>query len=93
MVKWKGYPDTDNMWVDKDDVFADDKVWEFKQSNPEAGMHLRAVQFTTIPHSTLASSSSSSASYFAPHIQSMSSNGPTSPEYSPSIESVAPAIE
>ena len=26
LVKWKGYPDSDNMWVDKDDVFADDKL-------------------------------------------------------------------
>ena len=26
LVKWKGYPDSDNMWVDKNDVFADDKV-------------------------------------------------------------------
>jgi hypothetical protein len=34
LVKWEGYPDSDNMWVDKDDVFADDKVQEFKASNP-----------------------------------------------------------
>jgi hypothetical protein len=26
LVKWEGYPDAENMWVDKDDVFADDKV-------------------------------------------------------------------
>jgi hypothetical protein len=30
----KGYPDADNMWVDKDDVFAEDKVWEFKAFKP-----------------------------------------------------------
>jgi hypothetical protein len=30
LIKWEGYPDSDNMWVDKDDVFADDKVREFK---------------------------------------------------------------
>jgi hypothetical protein len=34
LVKWEGYPDSDNMWVDKDDIFADDKVREFKASNP-----------------------------------------------------------
>ena len=39
LVKWKGYPDSDNMWVNKDDVFADDKVQAFKESNPEARTH------------------------------------------------------
>jgi hypothetical protein len=34
LVKWKGYPDSDNMWVDKDDVFADDKVRSFKGTEP-----------------------------------------------------------
>jgi hypothetical protein len=29
------------MWVDKDDVFAEDKVREFKASNPEAETHIR----------------------------------------------------
>ena len=74
LVKWKGYPDSDNMWVDKDDVFADDKVRTFKESNPEARTHLRATQSALTPHFPLASSRSSSTSYFAPHIQSMSSN-------------------
>jgi hypothetical protein len=41
LVKWEGYPDLDNMWVDKDDVFAEDKVREFKASNPEAETHIR----------------------------------------------------
>jgi hypothetical protein len=41
LVKWEGYPDADNMWVDKDDVFADDKVREFKNSNPNATTHIR----------------------------------------------------
>jgi hypothetical protein len=38
-----GYPDSDNMWVDKDDVFADDKVQEFKTSNPESETHIRSI--------------------------------------------------
>jgi hypothetical protein len=42
LVKWEGYPDSDNMWVDKDDVFAEDKIWEFKSSNPEAETHIRS---------------------------------------------------
>ena len=83
LVKWKGYPDSDNMWVNKDDVFADNKVWTFKESNPEARTHLRATQSTITPHSPLASSRSSSASYFTPHMQFMSSNGHSDLHYKP----------
>jgi hypothetical protein len=50
LVKWEGYPDADNMWVDKDDVFADDKVWEFKASNPDSATHIRSVSFTKSPY-------------------------------------------
>jgi hypothetical protein len=50
LVKWEGYPDSDNMWVDKDDVSADDKIWEFKTSNPEAEVHLRQAQVITMPY-------------------------------------------
>ena len=90
LVKWKGYPDSDNMWVDKDDVFADDKVRAFKDLNPDARTHIRATRMDEEPHSPLASSSSSSTSYFAPHILSMSSNE-SNHEHSPSIGSVAPS--
>ena len=75
LVKWKGYPDSDNMWVNKDDVFADNKVWTFKESNPEARTHLRTIQSMTMPHPTLASSRASSTSYYTPCILSMSSDG------------------
>jgi hypothetical protein len=44
LVKWAGYPDSDNMWVDKDDVFAEDKVREFKRRNPAAKTHIRGDQ-------------------------------------------------
>ena len=30
LVKWKGYPDSENQWVDKNDVFADEAVRKFK---------------------------------------------------------------
>jgi hypothetical protein len=53
LVKWEGYPDAENMWVDKDDVFADDKVWEFKASNPDAATHIRGTSFAKSPHSPL----------------------------------------
>jgi hypothetical protein len=52
LVKWEGYPDLDNMWVDKDDVFADDKVWEFKALNPESEMHIRSTSSAKSPHSS-----------------------------------------
>ena len=89
LVKWKGYPDSDNMWVDKDDVFVDDKVRAFKDLNPDARTHIRMVRVDEEPHSPLASSRSSSTSYFAPHILSMSSNV-SNTEHSPSLGSVAP---
>jgi hypothetical protein len=50
LVKWEGYPDADNMWVDKDDVFADDKIREFKNSNPESETHIRNTLFAKYPH-------------------------------------------
>jgi hypothetical protein len=50
LVKWEGYPDADNMWVDKDDVFADDKVREFKNSNPDTATHIRSTSFAKSPY-------------------------------------------
>jgi hypothetical protein len=50
LVKWEGYPDSDNMWVDKDDVFADDKVREFKTSNPAKETHIRSISSTKSPY-------------------------------------------
>jgi hypothetical protein len=50
LVKWEGYPDADNMWVDKDDIFADDKVREFKNSNPDAATHIRSTSFAKSPY-------------------------------------------
>ena len=65
------------MWVDKDDVFADDKVREFKSSHPDARTHIRRLWKDGIPQFTLSpSTSSSSSSYFAPHVLPMS-NGST----------------
>jgi hypothetical protein len=50
LVKWEGYPDLDNMWVDKEDVSADDKIREFQISNPKSETHLRQAHVITIPH-------------------------------------------
>jgi hypothetical protein len=57
LVKWDGYPDSDNMWVDKDDVFADDKVREFKQSNPDKRTHIRTLRYVDSPHPSLPTTS------------------------------------
>jgi hypothetical protein len=50
LVKWEGYPDSDNMWVDKDDVFADDKVREFKALNPAKETHIRSLSSAKSPY-------------------------------------------
>jgi hypothetical protein len=50
LVKWEGYPDSDNMWVDKDDIFADDKVWDFQKSNPAKETHIRSLSSTKLPY-------------------------------------------
>ena len=43
LVKWKGYPDSDNQWISKDDVFVDNVIREFKTSNPNQEVHIRQV--------------------------------------------------
>jgi hypothetical protein len=50
LVKWEGYPNSDNMWVDKDNIFADNKVWEFKSSNPAKEIHIRRAFSPIGPH-------------------------------------------
>jgi hypothetical protein len=38
------------MWVDKDDVFAEDKIREFKHSNPESETHIRNTSSAKCPY-------------------------------------------
>jgi hypothetical protein len=38
------------MWIDKDDIFADDKVREFKLSNPDAETHIRSTLTAKSPY-------------------------------------------
>jgi hypothetical protein len=40
------------MWVDKDDVFTDNKIQEFKASNPESETHIRSASSAKSPHSS-----------------------------------------
>jgi hypothetical protein len=53
LVKWKGYPDSDNQWINKEDVFTDNAIREFKNSNPDQETHIRRVNIDSpYPHSS-----------------------------------------
>ena len=41
LVKWKGYPDSENQWVDWDDLHADEALVDFKRKNPDAVLHIK----------------------------------------------------
>ena len=50
LVKWMGYPDSDNQWEDWDQLTADNAIREFKCTNPESEIHLKAgrIDCTTL---------------------------------------------
>jgi hypothetical protein len=56
LVKWKGYTDSDNEWVNWDDMHADEALNEFRQRQPQAPTHIRRavdeVESTTHQMST-----------------------------------------
>ena len=41
LVKWVGYPDSDNQWLDAEQLTADEAIREFKQRHPHAATHIR----------------------------------------------------
>src|SRR6266702_4230528 len=41
LIKWKGYPDSDNEWVDKRDIHAPEAIREFENRNPTTKTHIR----------------------------------------------------
>jgi hypothetical protein len=43
LIKWKGYPDSENQWVNWDDVNAPELLAEFKERNPNALSHIRGT--------------------------------------------------
>jgi hypothetical protein len=48
LVKWKGYPDSDNEWVNWDDMNADKALEDFRKQNPRAITHIRWVQSAAV---------------------------------------------
>ena len=44
LVKWLGYPSSDNQWEDADKVHADELIELFQQHHPSKETHLRRVQ-------------------------------------------------
>ena len=45
LVKWRGYPDSENQWVDSTDIFADKAIREFQNSNPTLPTHKSKRKF------------------------------------------------
>jgi hypothetical protein len=44
LVKWKGYPDSDNEWVNWDDMHAEEALEDFRKQNPRVITHIRGTQ-------------------------------------------------
>jgi hypothetical protein len=46
LVKWKGYPDSDNEWVNWEDMNVEQALEDFRKQNPRAITHIRTTQST-----------------------------------------------
>jgi hypothetical protein len=52
LIAWKGYPDSDNQWVNWDDTEgAQEAIREFKRSNPDRETHIKASDDSSCPSS------------------------------------------
>ena len=47
LVKWKGYPESNNQWVNWDNMFADEALQEYRQQYPTAITHIKKASTTT----------------------------------------------
>jgi hypothetical protein len=67
LIAWKGYPDSDNQWVNWDDMEgAHEAIREFKHLNPDRETHIKAsVESPCSPSPTRISSMSTSPSLTA----------------------------
>jgi len=55
LIKWKGYPDSDNEWVNHKDIHAPDAIQEFKNSKTAPGEHIRGGMMGEYPITPLTS--------------------------------------
>jgi hypothetical protein len=53
LVKWKGYPYSDNKWVNWNDMHADEALEEFRRCNPSPVTHKTTIRATTSRSSPL----------------------------------------
>src|SRR5258708_4554874 len=49
LIKWKGYPDSENQWVNQRDVFAEEAVAEYEASKSEPKTYIRSIRTTGTP--------------------------------------------
>src|SRR5260370_37890467 len=49
LIKWKGYADLENQWVNQSDVFTEEAIAEFQASNSAAKMYIRSMRTEESP--------------------------------------------
>jgi hypothetical protein len=65
LVKWVGYPDSDNQWVNWDDAMGTkDVIREFKRTNSNREVHIKASHTSEQSSSVLRPSLMSTSSYY-----------------------------
>jgi hypothetical protein len=74
------------MRVDKDDVFTDDKVWEFKQLNLNKNTHIRTISYVDSLHPSAITGSHQLQQHT---LRYMSSNGGSDLAYEPTAGAYA----
>jgi len=79
LVKWKGYPDSDNEWVGHKDVHAPEAIREFENSQTAPKAHIRTGTLGKYPIAT-------SPSYQPNPLTSMSDAG--NPYYLSTLERI-----